>query len=43
MERRITTSGFPYVLRYRTIDETIVVTAVYHRRRHSDFGVQRFL
>ena len=41
VERRISTSGFPYALRYRTIDETIVVTAVYHQRRPPDFGAER--
>jgi toxin ParE1/3/4 len=41
VERRITTSGFPYLLRYRMIDETIVVMAVYHQRRHPDFGAER--
>ena len=41
VERRITTSGFPYAVRYRTIDEAIVVMAVYHQRRHPDFGAER--
>ena len=41
VERRVATSGFPYALRYRTIDETIVVMAVYHQRRHPDFGAER--
>jgi plasmid stabilization system protein ParE len=41
VERRITTSGFPYAVRYRTIDEAIVVMAVYHQRRRPDFGAER--
>lgn len=27
--------------RYRVIDDTILVTAVYHQRRHPDFGSDR--
>lgn len=41
VERRITTSGFPYAIRYRTIDEAIVVMAIYHQRRRPDFGTER--
>jgi toxin ParE1/3/4 len=41
VERRITTSGFPYVIRYRLIDEVAVVVAVYHQHRHPDFGTDR--
>jgi plasmid stabilization system protein ParE len=41
IERRLTTSGFPYALRYRIIDEMIVVMAVYHQRRHPNFGASR--
>ena len=33
VERRVGTSGFPYLIRYRMIDEAIVVMAVYHQRR----------
>lgn len=40
-ERRIGTNGFPYQARYRVIDGTILVTAVYHQRRHPDFGSDR--
>jgi toxin ParE1/3/4 len=41
VERRVTTSGFPYAIRYRTIDEVVVVIAVYHQRRRPDFGSGR--
>lgn len=41
VERRTTTSGFPYALRYRTIDEMIVVMVIYHQRRHPDIGPDR--
>jgi hypothetical protein len=37
----VSTAGFPYILRYRTIEEVIVVMAVYHHRRHPDFGTDR--
>ncbi len=41
VERRMTTSGFPYAIRYRVIDGVVVVMAVYHQRRHPDFGSSR--
>lgn len=41
IERRVGTTGFPYVARYRTIDNTIVVMAVHHQSRHPDFGTDR--
>jgi hypothetical protein len=41
VERRVSTAGFPFILRYRTIEEVIVVMAVYHHRRHPDFGAER--
>lgn len=41
VERRITMSGFPYAIRYRVIDEVVVVMSVYHQRRHPDFGNDR--
>ena len=41
VERRAGTAGFPYLVRYRIIDDTILVTAVYHQRRHPDFGSER--
>lgn len=40
-ERRIGTKGFPYVVRYRVVDNAVVVSAVYHQRRHPDFGSDR--
>lgn len=41
IERRLVMHGFPYALRYRITDEVIVVMAVYHQRRHPDFGAGR--
>ena len=40
-ERGVGTTGFPYLARYRIIDDTILVTAIYHQRRHPDFGSER--
>lgn len=40
-ERRLGTTGFPYLARYRIVDDMILVTAVYHQRRHPDFGSNR--
>lgn len=40
-ERRMTTMGFPYAVRYRVADEQLVVMAVYHQRRRPDHGVDR--
>ncbi|MEO6628561.1 MAG: type II toxin-antitoxin system RelE/ParE family toxin [Aquihabitans sp.] len=41
IERRVITAGFPYLARYRIINDTILVTAIYHQRRHPDFGTGR--
>ena len=41
IERRVSTTGFPYLARYRIIDDTILVMAFYHQRRHPDFGADR--
>ena len=41
LERRVTTDGFPYAVRYRTTDGQLVVMAVYHQRRRPDFGADR--
>ena len=41
IERRVGTRGFPYLARYRVVNGTILVTAVYHQRRHPDFGSDR--
>ena len=41
LERRVTTDGFPYAVRYRTTDGQLVVLAVYHQRRRPDFGANR--
>ncbi|MGB3054023.1 MAG: type II toxin-antitoxin system RelE/ParE family toxin [Acidimicrobiales bacterium] len=41
IERRVGTKGFPYLVRYRIVDNTVVVVAVYHQRRSLDFGAGR--
>lgn len=41
VERRAATTGFPYTVRYRVIDGTVVVMAVHHQRRHPDLGAGR--
>jgi len=41
IERRVVTAGFPYVLRYRVVDDTILVTPSTHQRRHPDFASDR--
>jgi plasmid stabilization system protein ParE len=41
VERRAPTAGFPYAVRYRVIDEVVVVMAVHHQRRHPDAGADR--
>jgi len=41
VERRITTSGFLYAIRHRTLDDVVAVLAIYHQRRHPDFGTDR--
>lgn len=43
IERRVGTTGFPYLARYRVVDDSILVTAVYHQRRHPDFASERSL
>jgi len=41
IERRVATAGFPYLARYRIADDTILVMAIYHQRRHPGFGSDR--
>ena len=41
VERRSPTAGFPYAIRYRVIDDVVVVMAVHHQRRHPDAGADR--
>lgn len=41
IDRLVGTHGFPYLARYRIVDDTILVTAIYHQRRHPDFGSDR--
>ena len=41
VERRAPTPEFPYAVRYRVIDEVVVVMAVHHQRRHPAVGADR--
>lgn len=41
IERKVPTDGFPYAVRYRVIDDRLVVMAVLHQHRHPDFGLDR--
>lgn len=41
IERRVSTPNFPYVLRYRVLDDAVVVMTVHHHRRHPGHGGDR--
>ena len=41
VERKIATTGSPYAVRYRATPQQLIVMAVYHQRRHPDFGNDR--
>ena len=41
VERRIATPGFPYTVRYRVIQDSLVVMAVAHQHRRPDYGADR--
>jgi plasmid stabilization system protein ParE len=41
VERRLATPGFPYVIRYRVIGDTLLVIAVSHQHRRPGFGTDR--
>ncbi len=41
VERRIAPDGFPYAIRYRTIDDRLVAMVIYHQRRHPNFGTDQ--
>ena len=41
IERRLATPGFPYALRYRIVEGTLLVMAVAHQHRRPDFGADR--
>lgn len=41
IERRVGATGFPHLIRYRVVDDTILVTAIYHQRRHPDVAADR--
>jgi hypothetical protein len=41
IERKIATNGFPFAVRYRLLNERIVVLPVLHQHRRPDFGDDR--
>lgn len=41
VERKMPTPGFPYAVRYRVIDRTLMVMAVAHQHRDPGFGKDR--
>ncbi len=41
VERKIAIHRFPYAIRYRVIDNTLVVMAVTHQHRRPEFGMDR--
>ena len=41
LERRIATASFPYAVRYRVTNGQLLVMAVYHQRRHPNFGADQ--
>lgn len=43
IERKLATPGFPYVVRYRVIEGTLLVLAVSHQHRRPGFGTARQL
>jgi plasmid stabilization system protein ParE len=41
IERRLATPGFPYAIRYRVVEGTLLVMAVAHQHRRPDFVADR--
>jgi plasmid stabilization system protein ParE len=41
IERKLPANGFPYAVRYRILDDRLIVMAVLHQHRHPDFGTDR--
>ncbi len=41
IERKLAAHGFPYAVRYRILDDRLIVMAVLHQHRHPDFGTDR--
>ncbi|MGE0140518.1 MAG: type II toxin-antitoxin system RelE/ParE family toxin [Ilumatobacteraceae bacterium] len=41
VERRIAAPGFPYTVRYRVIEDSVVVMAVAHQHRRPGFAADR--
>ena len=38
IERKLPTNGFPYAVRYRIVNDRLLVVAVLHQHRRPDFG-----
>ena len=41
IERKLPANGFPYAVRYRMLDDRLLVMAVLHQHRHPDIGTDR--
>lgn len=41
IERKLPANGFPYAVRYRILDDRLIVMAVLHQHRHPEFGTGR--
>lgn len=41
VERKLPANGFPDAVRYRILDDRLIVIAVLHQHRHPDFGTDR--
>ncbi len=41
IERKLATPGFPYTVRYRVVETTLVVMAVSYQHRRPEYGADR--
>ncbi len=41
IERKVPANGFPYAVRYRILDDRLLVMAVLHQSRHPNHGADR--
>lgn len=41
IERKLPTNGFPYAVRYRILNDRLLVMAVLHQHRRPDFSTDR--
>ncbi len=41
IERKVPANDFPYAVRYRILDDRLLVMAVLHQSRHPNFGADR--